>query len=125
MRNVMAALMIVFAACFTGYAHAAEQPGAGFFRGAEDLPLMPGMTEMEGDGVVFDQPEGRVVQVTAQAPMGSGGAVAAFYEQTLPQFGWQKEGAGNAYVRDKERLTIEYGAVTGGPLPVRFTIKPR
>jgi hypothetical protein len=108
-----------------GFAHAKDPVSTGFFRAVEDLPLMPGMTEIEGEGVVFDQPEGRVVQVTAHAPTGSGGAVAAFYEQTLPQLGWQKEAQTNMYVREKERLVIEYGAVMGGPLPVRFTIKPR
>jgi hypothetical protein len=125
----MLALMLSLAPCFTGFAHANDPAAAGFFRAVEDLPLMPGMTEIESEAVVFDQPEGRVVQVTAHAPLGSGGAVATFYEQTLPQLGWQKEGQGevpgNVYVRDKERLTIEYGAVMGGPLPVRFTIKPR
>ena len=125
MKVMMLALMLALAPCFAGFAQAGDSAAAGFFRAAEDLPLMPGMTEIEGESLVFDQPEGRVVQVTAHAPTGSGGAVAAFYAQTLPQLGWRREGPGEVYVRERERLSIEYGAVTGGPLPVRFTIKPR
>ena len=125
MKAIILALMIALAPCFTGFAHAKAPAGAGFFHAVEDLPLMPGMTEVTEESVVFDQPDGRVVQVGARAGNGvTGGQVAAFYSETLPQLGWQAEGTAG-FVREKERLTIEYGAVMGGPLPVRFTIKPR
>lgn len=129
MKAIVWALMIALAPCFTGFAHARDAmgnaAGAGFFHAVEDLPLMPGMTEVTEESVVFDQPDGRVVQVGARAGSGVTGAqVAAFYSETLPQLGWQAEGNAG-FVREKERLTIEYGAVMGGPLPVRFTIKPR
>ena len=99
--------------------------GIGFFRSVEDLPLMPGMTESADEAVVFDQPGGRIVEVTGTVALGTpGSAVTAFYDQTLPQLGWQKEGEA-AYVREQERLTIQFGAQTGGPLRVRFAIQPR
>jgi hypothetical protein len=86
---------------------------------------MPGMTESADEAVVFDQPGGRIVEVTGTVALGTpGSAVTAFYDQTLPQLGWQKEGEA-AYVREQERLTIQFGAQTGGPLRVRFAIQPR
>lgn len=129
MKAIVLALMIGFSPCFTGFAHAADTTNtagrAEFFHAVDDLPLMPGMKEITEESVVFDQPDGRVVQVGARAGNGVTGAqVAAFYAETLPQLGWQAEGTAG-FVREKERLTIEYGAVMGGPLPVRFTIKPR
>lgn len=122
MRIFMMTLLMI---CLPYAASAADQAASAFFRAAEDLPLMPGMTEAAGDAVVFDQPGGRVVQVIAYAATGGGAAVADFYDRTLPQLGWRKDAQGGGYVRERERLTIEYGAVTGGPLPVRFTIKPQ
>lgn len=117
------ALMVALAAP-AGAQSGNAAPSTVFFTAIDDLPLMPGMTE-QADAVVFDQPDGRVVEVMATVPLGTGSAgISAFYDQTLPQLGWQKDGA-NSYVRDKERLSIAIGSVMGGPLPVRFSIKPR
>lgn len=123
---LMAAAMIAAmpAAMPAGAQNAGSAASTVFFTAIDDLPLMPGMTE-QADAVVFDQPDGRVVEVMATVPLGTGSAgISAFYDQTLPQLGWQKDGA-NSYVRDKERLSITIGNVMGGPLPVRFSIKPR
>jgi hypothetical protein len=105
-------------------ARAGDPPGIGFFSSAGDLPLMPGMTENVDEAVVFDQPGGRIVEVAGTLPTGTpSSAVTAFYDQTLPQLGWRQDGPA-AYVRERERLVIQFGTQTGGPLRVRLAIQP-
>ena len=58
---------------------------------APDIPLAPGLSEFDGGQLVFDKPEGRIVRIEAQrapAPE-AGGAIPAFYRETLPNLGWQ------------------------------------
>ena len=86
-----------------------------------DLPLMPGLEEVVGAGVVFDKPGGRIVEVYAQ------GAVTAqdlrgFYAATLPQLGWRAAGT-SSYLREGERLEIVILSESA-PLAVRFTLSP-
>ncbi|HAD86870.1 MAG TPA: hypothetical protein DCG48_05865 [Rhodospirillaceae bacterium] len=94
---------------------------AQFVGGIDDLPLMPGLTDIPDAGVVFETPAGRIVE--AQALMGAVDrkAVLDFYDATLPQLGWSKTARGQ-YGREGETLNLEFPA---GPLPtVRFRLAP-
>ncbi len=94
---------------------------AQFVAGVEDLPLMPGLSEVPGAGVVFDKPSGRFVEAYAVGSVAAG-LVQDFYAQTLPQLGWQRASSG-AFQRDGERLTLE--TIKGGDLlTVHFTLSP-
>src|SRR5258706_12454213 len=75
-----------------------------YVAGVEDLPLMPGLVEQEGGGLVFDKPEGRIVEALASGP-GRAQAVAEYYAKVLPQLGWQRTPDGS-YTREAERLSI-------------------
>ena len=88
----------------------------------EDLPLMPGLAEVEGAGVIFDKPDGRIVEAYAQGEVGRE-AVLAFYRQTLPQLGWRATGAAT-FRREREALSLDF-LDGGGALIVRFTLVPR
>ena len=93
----------------------------GFVSGAEDLPLMAGLTEDEGANLVFDKPDGRIVEAWATGAL-SRAAVAAFYAETLPELGWRRRDAAS-WAREGERLRID---ITGGDdaLTVHFSISP-
>jgi hypothetical protein len=86
-----------------------------------DLPLMPELTEVDGAGVVFDKPGGRIVELYAQGEV-SADSVWSFYDITLPQLGWRAAGGG-AYSREGERLEIVVLS-EAAPLAVRFTLRP-
>ena len=62
---------------------------------APDIPLAPGLSEFDGGQVVFDKPEGRIVRIDAERlkTQGAGDGVPAFYRETLPNLGWQLDGA--------------------------------
>lgn len=110
-------------------ARAAEE-GAGaaqpFVAGFEDLPLMPGLTQIPDAGVVFDTPSGRIVEAYAEGPVARE-EVTAFYARTLPQLGWEPAGEAR-YRREGELLRLEFteagGAQPGASLTVRFYMAP-
>ncbi|MGO1119017.1 hypothetical protein ACTL6U_09945 [Rhodovibrionaceae bacterium A322] len=81
-----------------------------FFQQLPDLPLMAGLSELTDAGLSFDKPEGRIVEAFAQGPA-SGGPdapdVLRFYEQSLPQLGWQAGEDPNTYYREKEKLVLQ------------------
>ena len=104
---------------------AADRPGH-FLSGFEDLPLMDGLTEQADSGVVFDKPDGRIVERYASGSL-TLDSVKAFYSQTLPQLGWHakpdKRASHLAFEREGESLDIEFKNV-GSELVVRFSVMP-
>ena len=97
----------------------------GFFLAIDDLPLMPGLTEVPGAGVVFDKPQGRIVEAYAEGAV-AGDVVAAFYENTLPQLGWTEisSSASNTHWRrEGEVLQVEV-LVDHRLVTVRFYLTP-
>ena len=126
MRRVLDGLVAGIVALVLGVAalggSARGQDGtAGFVGGIEDLPLMAGLVEDAAAGLVFDKPEGRIVEAVATGPL-ERAAVDAFYAATLAELGWRPSGDG-AYKREGEALRItvsgEDGAVT-----VHFSLTP-
>ena len=65
---------------------------------APDIPLAPGLSEFDGGQLVFDKPEGRIVRIEAERleTQGADDGVPAFYLETLPNLGWQLNGADNS-----------------------------
>jgi hypothetical protein len=92
-----------------------------FFSNVEDLPLMPGLREVVDEGMVFDKPEGRIVEVIAIGAV-SREAITKFYNATLPELGWEQTGSGN-FSRSREVLRYRLSAVEA-EASVRFTIAP-
>ena len=92
-----------------------------FVAGVDDLPLPPGLEEAPG-AVVFDKPDGRIVEADARGPL-QAATVRSFYRAVLPAFGWTQAGE-LSFVRGDETLRIEI-AETDGALTVHFSIAPR
>jgi hypothetical protein len=102
----------------------AHADGAGFVGGFDDLPLADGLTEIAGAGVVFDTPEGRIVERYASGTA-EAATVADFYTETLPALGWQPL-APMVFGRDAEALTITvFPPDTDNRLTVRYSLAPR
>lgn len=72
----------------------------------EDLPLMPGLTQPPESGVVFDKAAGRIVEAYAVGDIAAG-EVRQFYDQTLPQLGWQTTSTSGVFSREGEILRVE------------------
>lgn len=105
---------------------------AAFLPGTADVPLAPGLTADADDLLVFDNPSGRIIQVTATGTGPGNGepeAVLNFYIDTLPQLGWVKatepgSAAQSMWIRQGESLTITVEPQTRA-LAVRFQLSPR
>jgi hypothetical protein len=92
-----------------------------FVAGTEDVPLMQGLVPVEAGAVVFDKPEGRIIEAQARGKL-ERGAVRDFYRSTLPQLGWKALGV-NAWRREAEMLRLEIGG-RDGDVTVGFTLSP-
>ncbi|MBN2752864.1 MAG: hypothetical protein JXQ84_09170 [Rhodospirillaceae bacterium] len=90
-----------------------------FLRGHEDLPLLAGLTQDRDSVMVFDTPQGRVVEAFAQTPEPATKVLAA-YASALPQMGWSKVSA-EKFVRNSEILTFEVVA-KGPPTVIRILL---
>jgi hypothetical protein len=95
--------------------------------GTEDVPLMPGLAADDAASVIFDKPQGRIVEAAARGAV-TRHAVMAFYEESLPQLGWRrtvpKSAATKSFERDGERLSLDFDGRDGN-LQVAFTLAPR
>ncbi|WP_235720831.1 hypothetical protein [Magnetospirillum molischianum] len=112
-------LALVLAVCVV----AAPGPArAGGFLGTyEDLPLAPGLTEIEGAGVSFDSPNGRIVEAYARGKVAVA-EILRFYAATLPQLGWTRE-SDVVYRREAEVLRLGPATDRGG-VTIHFAVSP-
>ena len=94
-----------------------------FLQNLNDVPLMPGLYEVIEEGVVFDQPQGRIVEANAAADTRQATEIQSFYSHTLPQLGWKQVGPG-AFSREGEMLRIAVQEADSGRV-VHFTVIPR
>ena len=118
MTRLVSALLV--ALVLAGTALGAEPR---YLASLEELPLMPGLTELADRGVDFDSPEGRIVEAYAQGPVARDD-VLRFYAETLPQLGWAPVQPG-LFRRDNEELRVDpVSAEDPTRLTVRFALSP-
>lgn len=115
-------LCLMLAAAAAAPAAWAQGRPAGFLSVIDDVPLMPGLSERMDAAVVFDKPEGRIVEAEATGRL-SRADVLKFYASSLPQLGWRARGEGK-FLRDREELALTFMSGSGGSLTVRFTLSP-
>ncbi len=79
-----------------------------FFSTLHDIPLMEGLKEIETDTTSYDKPGGRIIDAYAITHKHSPEKITAFYNATLPQFGWGQT-EGGIFYREQEilKLTIK------------------
>lgn len=92
-----------------------------FVAGIAALPLIPGLYLVNGETVIFEKPAGRLVRATAKGNR-TKETFWQFYEDTLPQLGWQTIKRGN-FVRDGESLKIKVEE-NASQIIARFTLAP-
>jgi hypothetical protein len=91
-----------------------------YLAGASDLPLAAGLQEQPDKGAVFDTPLGRIVTAYA-AGNAKPQDVLDFYDDTLPQLGWERDKPGT-YHRKLETLKIDVVGPDQGPCKVSYTL---
>jgi hypothetical protein len=112
-QQIAVAAVVTFAAATP--AHAAD-----FLKAIEDVPLPAGMAE-QGEPLVFESEQGRVVRTSAEGQVGAA-EISSFYAQSLPALGWKPSADGASYERENERLTIAIRE-PASVRPVRITFE--
>jgi hypothetical protein len=92
-----------------------------FVPGTEDVPLMRELAPVKDTDLVFDKPEGRIIEASARGKV-TKAAVRGFYASTLPQLGWKA--SGDSWTRDTETLHLDFSG-RDGDLWVTFTLLPK
>ena len=93
-----------------------------FVSGIADLPLMPGLEEIDGSAMIFSKPQGRIIEVMARGAV-TRDAVRAFYDRTLPQLGWRRQEAGG-WQRENELLRFDMSDNKKG-LVIQISLTPQ
>lgn len=83
---------------------AAAQGEPAFLSGLPDVPRMPELTEQADSRVMFDTPEGAIMEAHLTGSP-SGREVRAFYRSALPTLGWRRLAPGQ-YRRDDQCLDL-------------------
>jgi len=96
--------------------------GPDYVAGIGDLPLMDGLIEDPDAAIIYDKPEGRIVEAVAHGDVTSG-EVEEFYRTTLVQLGWQATGDNLSFAREGEVLIITIED-QGGTATVSFSLAP-
>jgi len=97
--------------------------GDAYVAGIGDLPLMDGLTQDPDEAIIYDKPEGRIVEAVAHGLVTTD-AVETFYRSTLEQLGWQATGNGLSFAREGELLIITVDQIDG-TATVSFSLAPR
>ncbi len=83
---------------------------------------MQGLIEAEDQTLVFDKPDGRIIESFAVLVDHTPAEVLQYYGTVLPQFGWQKVQKGH-FKRGAETLVLELGKRDGRDI-LRVLLSP-
>ncbi len=102
--------------------------GTEYLESIEDFPLPEGFT-INDDMVIFDTPDGKVVEGSADG-YADEDTVVSFYDNTLPQLGWKKdtyfykEGTDLQFEREGEKLHLNLKR-NENDLTIKFSLSPK
>lgn len=99
---------------------------ASFVEGLEDIPLPSGVVQVENGSLSFGNEEIRLFESYFSADKQKFETITKFYEETLPQMGWQKKDKNNQKIffeRDGE--TLEISKESEKPLILRLVVKSK
>lgn len=120
-------LRILFIMLFLVFSSPAGAEEPRFFSELSDIPLMPGLFELADDTVVFDKPEGRIVESSAASETENINQIKAFYDSALPQLGWVRVSGPEgepSYIRQDEALRLRLETKQGVNI-VKLMVSPR
>lgn len=96
---------------------ASARAPAQYLSAAPDIPLAEGLQELPEGTLVFDKPQGRILQMTAAQVAGASAQTARqFYRASLPNLGWamrkSKPQDSNilTFIRKGETLQLTFSA---------------
>ena len=119
--SIWAATLALLPFLLSADGHLHRLQAQSFLAGIEDVPVMQGLSVVDGAGIEFDSPSGRIAEAYATGNL-TPKAVLEFYRATLQQLGWQ-EVADATFEREGETLQLGFENADG-ELTVRFRLSP-
>lgn len=123
MKKIILLITVFLFVCSAHPAMAQDENAPHFFNTLNDVPLMNGLEELVDQAVIFDKAEGRIAESSAVTDEISISEIQEFYDNTLPQLGWQKTESG-VYVRRDEMLQMNVDEESDYNV-VRFMVSPQ
>ena len=109
---MMIVVLVGFSANAGAQESAAEGAAVQFISSLPDVPVIEGARDLPDEGLVFDKPDGRIIDAVLDLGALRKGEVLAFYTETLPQMGWFSLGEAT-FERDGELLQLLFHTVDG------------
>lgn len=121
MKNIFLKFILLLALSVITISGAKADFEQRFFNGFDALPIMQGLEALSVYDMIFDHPDGRIIEAGAEGNLDID-SIKEFYEETLPQLGWE-EIEQNKYQREGEILEIEF-IRSNPPVIIRFRLYP-
>ena len=115
--------IVVLPSAYANELNQIEPEGTLFFESLQDVPVMQGLVELKDYTLVFDKPEGRIVEMVAKIEGGGINEARQYYSQSLPQLGWSRSSEDN-YIRGNEHLSLNFEREQQESF-LRITVEPR
>jgi len=98
-----------------------------YFNDLQDIPVAPGLQEVEDAALVYDKPDGRIIEQEARGKARLED-ILDFYKETLPQLGWVQVKGGEFgyqyYYRNDEELKLRLKGDQNEAM-LRLTLTPK
>lgn len=118
-KNIVFLFFIInFFICFSA--------DASFVEGLEDIPLPEKVTQIENGSLSFGNEEIRLFEAYLSAEKQEFNNIVKFYNETLPQMGWQKKNKkNNVILFERDGETLEITKESDKPLILRLVVKSK
>ena len=118
-KNIVFLFFIInFFICFSAV--------ASFVEGLEDIPLPEKVTQIENGSLSFGNEEIRLFEAYLSAEKQEFNNIVKFYNETLPQMGWQKKNKNNNVILfERDGETLEITKESDKPLILRLVVKSK
>lgn len=99
---------------------------ASFVEGLEDIPLPEKVTQIENGSLSFGNEEIRLFESYLSAEKQEFNNIVKFYNDTLPQMGWQKKNNNKQSILfERDGETLEITKESDKPLILRLVVKSK
>jgi|TARA_R110002126_G_scaffold13118_4_gene57041 hypothetical protein len=121
--KIASLLCAVIALSLSGICTSAAQAETKFFSIMPDVPVADGFSELTDSILMFDKPEGRLLDFSAQSSsqLACQGALG-FYAQSLPHLGWRISKGG--FLREGERLEMRLEQQSATLCMLNLSVRP-
>ena len=98
-----------------------------YVSGLPTIPLMPGLTEIESESVLFDKAEGQIAIAEAEGRGLTRADIVNYYRSALPELGWS-EAKSLGFTRNEEALILHIAPLNKDEpegVRVTFNLQPK